>query len=103
MICLGDRLCSVDLVDGLRGVFGHRGAPETGRLGNGPEFVAEKARHWIADGGDTIASIGARARWEDGSREVFCARFRDELRDSAICVSLRGAQILVERSRLAGP
>ncbi|MEM1265989.1 MAG: hypothetical protein AAGI50_08245 [Pseudomonadota bacterium] len=95
MICVGDGLYSVDVVDGLRGVFGHRGAPETGRLGNGPET--------IADGGDTIASIGARARWEDGSCEVFCARFRDELRDSAICVSLCGAQILVERSRPAGP
>ena len=46
---------------------------------NGPEFVAEAVRHWIAAVGARTAFIEPGSPWENGYIESFNARLRDEL------------------------
>jgi len=93
------KLNSTDVVDALTDLFILRGVPEFIRSDNGPEFIAEKVRAWIAAVGAMTAFIEPGSPWENGYCESFNARFRDELLDGEIFYSLREAQILIEQWR----
>ncbi|MEM9100241.1 MAG: IS3 family transposase, partial [Pseudomonadota bacterium] len=106
------KLNSTDVVDALTDLFILRGVPEFIRSDNGPEFIAEKVRIWIATAGAKTAFIEPGSPWENGFAaalgpmarcaaqcESFNARFRDELLDGEIFYSLREAQILIEQWR----
>ena len=106
------KLNSTDVVDALTDLFILRGVPEFIRSDNGPEFIAEKVRAWIAAVGAKTAFIEPGSPWENGFAaalgpvarcaaqcESFNARFRDELLDGEIFYSLREAQILIEQWR----
>ena len=99
MIRVDRKLNSVDVVDALTDLFILRGPPEYIRSDNGPEFIAEKVRTWIAAVGAKTAFIEPGSPWENGYVESFNARFRDELLNSEIFFSLREAQILIEQWR----
>ncbi len=99
MIRVDRKLNSVDVVDALTDLFILRGPPEYIRSDNGPEFVAEKVRSWIASVGAKAAFIAPGSPWENGHCEAFDARFRNEILDTEIFFSLREAQILIERWR----
>lgn len=66
------------------------------RSDNGPEFVAQAVRDWIAAVGAETAYIEPGSPWENGYVESFNARFRDELLNREIFYSLREAQIIIE-------
>ena len=66
---------------------------------NGPEFVAQAVRDWIAAVGAKTAYIEPGSPWENGYCESFNARFRDELLNGEIFYCLREAQILIEQWR----
>ena len=100
MIRVDRKLNSVDVVDALTDLFILRGPPAHVRSDNGPEFVAEKVRTWIAAVGAKTAFIEPGSPWENGCVESFNARFRDELLNREIFFSLREAQILIERWRV---
>ena len=93
------KLNSTDVVDALTDLFILRGPPEFIRSDNGPEFVAEKVRSWVAAVGAKTAFIEPGSPWENGYCESFNARFRDELLNGEIFYSLREAQILIEQWR----
>ena len=93
------KLNSTDVVDALTDLFILRGPPEFIRSDNGPEFIAEKVRDWIAAVGAKTAFIEPGSPWENGYCESFNARFRDELLNGEIFFSLREAQILIEQWR----
>ena len=93
------KLNSTDVVDALTDLFILRGPPEFIRSDNGPEFVAEKVRNWVAAVGAKTAFIEPGSPWENGYCESFNARFRDELLNGEIFYSLREAQILIEQWR----
>jgi len=93
------KLNSTDVVDALTDLFILRGPPEFIRSDNGPEFIAEKVRTWIAAVGAKTAFIEPGSPWENGYCESFNARFRDELLNGEIFYSLREAQILIEQWR----
>ena len=63
----------------LTDLFILRGIPAYIRSDNGPEFVAEAVRHWIAAVGAQTAFIEPESPWENGYIESFNARLRDEL------------------------
>ena len=87
--------------------------PDFIRSYNGPEFVAEKVRTWIAAVGAKTAfiepgspwgeTVKISIRWIDFRSNGYCesinARFRDELLNGEIFFSLREAQILIEQWR----
>ena len=73
------KLSSADVVDVLTDLFILRGVPAYIRSDNGPEFVAEAVRRWIAAVGAQTAFIEPGSPWENGYIESFNARLRDEL------------------------
>ena len=93
------KLSSVDVIDVLTDLFILRGPPAFVRSDNGPEFVAEAVRKWIAAVGAKTAYIEPGSPWENGYIESFNARFRDELLDGEIFYSLREAQVVIEQWR----
>ena len=90
------KLSSTDVIDALTDLFILRGPPAWIRSDNGPEFVAQAVRDWIAAVGAKTAYIEPGSPWENGHCESFNARFRDELLDGEIFYSLREAQIIIE-------
>jgi len=93
------KLSSVDVIDVLTDLFILRGPPAFVRSDNGPEFVAEAVRRWIAAVGAKTAYIEPGSPWENGFIESFNARFRDELLDGEIFYSLKEAQVVIEQWR----
>ena len=61
------------------------------RSDNGPEFVAQSVRDWIAVIGAKTAYIETGSPWESGDFESFNARFRDELLNGEIFYTLKEA------------
>ncbi len=93
------KLNSIDVIDVLTDLFILRGVPSFIRSDNGPEFVAEKVRTWIAAVGANTAFIEPGSPWENGYCESFNGRFRDELLNGEIFYTLREAQIVIEQWR----
>ncbi len=93
------KLNSTDVIDVLSELFVSRGVPGYIRSDNGPEFVAEAVRTWIAAVGAKTAYIEPGSPWENGYVESFNARLRDELLNGEIFYSLREAQIVIESWR----
>jgi len=100
MIRVNRKLNSTDVVDALTDLFILRGPPEYIRSDNGPEFVAEKVRKWIAAVGAKTAFIEPGSPWENGYCESFNARFRDELLNGEIFYNLAEAKIIIEQWRI---
>ena len=90
------KLNSTDVIDALTDLFILRGPPAYVRSDNGPEFVAQAVRDWIAAVGAKTAYIEPGSPWENRYVESFNARFRDELLNREIFYSLRKAQIIIE-------
>lgn len=93
------KLNSTDVIDALTDLFILRGPPAFIRSDNGPEFVAQAVRDWIAAVGSQTAYIEPGSPWENGYCESFNGRFRDELLNGEIFYTLREAQILIEEWR----
>ncbi|MEO1495463.1 MAG: IS3 family transposase [Pseudomonadota bacterium] len=93
------RLNSVEVIDALSDLFILRGVPRFIRSDNGPEFIAEDVRKWIAAVGAKTAFIEPGSPWENGYCESFNGRMRDELLNGEIFYSLREAQIIIEEWR----
>ena len=69
------------------------------RSDNGPEFVADTVRQWVAAVGVRTAFIEPGSPWETGYIESFNARLRDELLNGEIFYTLKEAQVLIESWR----
>ena len=93
------KLNSADVIDVLTDLFILRGVPGYIRSDNGPEFVAEAVRKWIATVGARTAYIEPGSPWENGYIESFNARLRDELLNGEIFYSLKEAQVVIEQWR----
>ena len=93
------KLNSTNVIDALTDLFILRGAPALIRSDNGPEFIAQAVRDWIAAVGTKTAYIEPGSPWENGYCESFNGRFRDELLNGEIFYSLRKAQIIIEERR----
>jgi len=93
------KLNSIDVINVLTDLFILRGVPGYIRSDNGPEFIAEAVRDWIATVGARTAYIEPGSPWENGYIESFNARFRDELLNGEIFYSLKEAQIVIENWR----
>jgi putative transposase len=90
---------STDVVDALTDLFILRGVPSFIRSDNGPEFLAEIVRDWIAAVAAKTASIEPGSPWENGYCESFNARLRDELLNGEVFYTLKEAQIIIEQWR----
>jgi transposase InsO family protein len=94
-------ITSTDVVETLRYLFEVRGAPKFIRSDNGPEFIAQALRRWLAVSGVGPLYIEPGAPWENGFNESFNSKFRDELLNGELFTSLKEAQVVTEDYRLA--
>jgi transposase InsO family protein len=91
------KACGV--IDTLRRLFIERGEPEYLRSDNGPEFIAEALKEWLAICGVKTLYIEPGAPWENAYSETFISRLRDELLERELFANLKEAQVLLEDYR----
>jgi putative transposase len=63
----------------LAGMIRERGAPVHIRSDNGPEFIAQEIRRWLALARVAVLYVEPGSPWENGYAESFHSRLRDEL------------------------
>jgi len=83
-----------DVVRTLDRLFTERGEPDYIRSDNGPEFIADAIRSWLAASGVETLYIEPGAPWENAYSETFISRLRDELLDREAFANLTEAQVL---------
>jgi len=88
-----------DVVETLEKLVEERGAPEFIRSDNGPEFIANAVKEWIADKGMKTLYIEPGAPWQNPYSESFNARFRDEFLNVELFSSLLEAKVLGREHR----
>ena len=98
-VAVRSKMNANDVLDVLFDLILKRGKPKFIRSDNGPEFIAQAVRQWIAAVGAKTAYIEPGSPWENGYCESFNGRFRDELLNGEIFYSLREAQIIIEEWR----
>jgi hypothetical protein len=96
MIRIDRKLKSTDVIDVLSDLFILRGVPGHIRSDNGPEFIAQAVREWIAAVGAKTALIEPGSPWENGYCESFNSKLRDELLNGEIFYSLAEARVVIE-------
>jgi putative transposase len=80
--------------------FEVRGELEFLRNGNGPEFIAEAVKAWLARRGTRALYIAPGSPWENAYGETFNSRPRDELLDREVFETLKESKVILEDRRL---
>ena len=93
-------LTARDVVSTLEYLFEVRGEPEFIRSDNGPEFIAEAVRGWLAGRGAKTLYIAPGSPWENAYSETFNSRLRDEVLDRETFETLKEAKVILEDHRL---
>jgi putative transposase len=83
----------------LARLFEQHGAPRFLRSDNGPEFIAHALRAWMLRQSAQTFYIAPGSPWQNGFRESFHARFRDEFLYATLFSNLAEARVLVEAFR----
>lgn len=94
------KLSSEEVIETLTDLFVQRGVPSYLRSDNGPEFVAQPLREWLARLQVQTLYIEPGSPWENGYIESLNGKLRDELLNLEIFDTLYEAQVLVERWRV---
>jgi len=89
-----------DVVEILRYLFVVRGCPVNIRSDNGPEFIAEAVKGFLAFSGVDTLYIERGSPWENGYVESFHSRMRDELLDGELFLHLDEVKYVVDRWRM---
>lgn len=89
-----------DVIAALEYLFVVRGLPAYIRSDNGPEFIAQAVKKWLADCGVKTLYIEPGSPWENAYIESFNSRFRDELLNRELFGNDKEAKVLVEQYRL---
>ena len=95
-IRINRKLKATDVIDALSDLFILRGVPTHIRSDNGPEFIAQNLRDWLAAVGAKTAYIMPGSPWENGYCESFNSKLRDELLNGEIFYTLNEAKIVIE-------
>jgi len=88
------------VVEILRCLFAIRGVPQFIRSDNGPEFVSKELCKWLDQADVDTLFIAPGSPWENGYVESFNGKFRDELLNGELFLSLAEVRWIVDRWRL---
>jgi len=83
----------------LEAVVAERSAPEQIRCDNGTEFIAHTLQVWLAKHGASRAYIEPGRPWQNGFRESFHVRFRDEFLNGNLFATVAEARVLAQQWR----
>ncbi len=92
-------ITSKRVIEQLERLFYLHGRPANLRSDNGPEFVAEALRTYLADQEVETRYIEPGAPWQNGYVESFNATFRAELLDRELFATVLEAEVLSEQYR----
>lgn len=87
-------MTSDNVLDVLRDLFVIRGVPKHIRSDNGPEFIAQAVRKFLAAAGVETLYIEPGSPWQNGYAESFNSRLRSELLDAEVFETVAEAQSL---------
>jgi transposase InsO family protein len=87
------------VIDVLERLVNERGAPEFVRSDNGPEFIAQANKDWIAGKGIKTLYIEPGSPWENAYSESFNSRLRDEFLNVELFGSKLEAKVLGREHR----
>lgn len=96
---VGRSITSKDIIGVLECLFAVRAAPQFIRSDNGPEFIADAIKRWLADKKVSTLYIEPGSPWENGYIESFHGRLRDELLNRELFYSVKEAKVLAENWR----
>jgi putative transposase len=83
----------------LSRLFAHQGAPAYLKSDNGPEFIAQALQTWLLERATKTHYIAPGSPWQNGFRESFHGRFRDEFLYGTLFASVAEARVLCEGYR----
>ena len=89
-------LPSARVIGVLERLFAEHGAPKYLRSDNGPEFIAQALRAWLASEHTQTYYIDPGSPWQNGFRESFHGRFRDEFLYGSLFANVAEARVLTE-------
>jgi putative transposase len=92
-------LPSARVIGVLSRLFGDQGAPAYLKSDNGPEFIAQALQTWLNAHQAKIYYIAPGSPWQNGFRESFHGRFRDEFLYGTLFASVAEARVLCEGYR----
>jgi putative transposase len=101
VMLVGRSLGAKEVIAALAKAARARGMPEHLRSDNGPEFIAEKVKGWLAEVGTKTLYIEPGSPWENAYSESFNSRLRDELLNGELFYSEKEAAVLLEQHRRA--
>jgi putative transposase len=99
VIHVARKITAYDVLEQLADLFILRGTPQFIRSDNGPEFVAEILRGWLARLGVQTLFIEPGSPWENGYIESFNGKLRYELLNGEIFDTRLEAQVVIEAWR----
>ena len=91
---VGTSFVSNRVIKVLDQLVAKHGVPEYLRSDNGSEFIAHALQAWLAGRGAKSHFIAPGSPWQNGFRESFHSRFRDEFLYGTLFTSVSEAQIL---------
>ena len=97
---IGRSIKAGDVIAVLEYLFLVRGIPRFIRSDNGPEFIADAIKKWLAAKHVQTLYIKPGSPWENGYIESFNGRLRDDVLNREIFHSVREAKVIVENWRL---
>jgi putative transposase len=83
----------------LEGLIQAHAAPEYLKSDNGSEFIAHLLQAWLAGRGSKSHFIAPGSPWQNGFRESFNGRFRDEFLSQTLFANVAEARVLCEGFR----
>jgi putative transposase len=99
-IDVGFRITGYVVTEVLRYLFNVRGEPDYIRSDNGPEFIADKVKKFLAQSGVETLYIEPGSPWENGYIESFNSRLRDELLNGELFLHIDELRYIAERWRM---
>lgn len=90
---------SVKVAATLDRLVKEQGAPMWVKSDNGSEFIAHTLQAWLAGRDSKSHFIAPGSPWQNGFRESFHSRFRDEFLAETLFVSVAEARVLIETFR----
>jgi len=83
----------------LERAFTEHGQPEWLRSDNGPEFIAQVLKRWLAERGPRPRYIDPGCPWQNPYGESFNGRLRDECLNRELFANRREAAVVLEAWR----
>lgn len=100
-LVVGRSITALAVIAALERLVAHRGAPESIRSDNGPEFIAAAVRGWLDRAHVGTLFIAPGSPWENAYIETFNGKLQDELLQGELFTSLTEARWLIEQWRRA--